>query len=199
VNAHLEQLKHELAPLSRSLHEALGGARADTLRHASLFATEDRKWLRSELFRANLGDHLAECLPPGWSLDGEERRHFRGALSITGAEGYILARVQRVTSDGTLPEPRSGARKCFYANDDVASTDLLGRCRHQLMLTYVESPGELNFTVRAIRPYADGRGSYEIVMPCTTESFEASRFKVINDDSYQQLFGDEFGGDAARL
>lgn len=53
--------------------------------------------------------------------------------------------------------------------------------------------------MRAIRPYAHADGTYEIVMPRITQSFEKSRFRVVNEGSYRQLFGDESRGDATDL
>lgn len=66
----------------------------------ALFAAEGRGWLRSEVFRAMLGDHLVDCLPSGWTLDRWERQAHRGALLIRGCDGYIQARMQRVQATG---------------------------------------------------------------------------------------------------
>jgi len=196
---HLESLRHDLVPLAPQLHEALRAARADTELHRALYAAEGKGWLRSEVFRAILGDHLVDCLPAGWTLDSSERQAHRGALLLSGSDGYIQARVQRVSSDGTLPEARSDSRRSFYDNEDLTD-DILGRCRHNLVLTYEESGVSETFTVRAIRPALALGGTYAVALPYTPESFGSSRFAVVNDDSYEQLFGDgsdEQHGDAA--
>ena len=140
-----------------------------------------------------------DCLPAGWTLDSSERQAHRGALLLSGSDGYIQARVQRVSSDGTLPEARSDSRRSFYDNEDLTD-DILGRCRHNLVLTYEESGVSETFTVRAIRPALALGGTYAVALPYTPESFGSSRFAVVNDDSYEQLFGDgsdEQHGDAA--
>jgi hypothetical protein len=199
VNAQLSRLHHELMPLAPALHEALSGAQQDTDANCELHDSPGRFWLRADLFRANLGDHLLECLPDAWILDQNERSSHRGALLVRGSDGYVEARIQRVASDGTLPEARTDLRRAFYDNEDLREVDLLGRCRHRLVVTYEEAHGQEGFTVRAIRPYALADGTYEIVMPRITESFETSRFRVVNEGSYRQLFGDESGGDAADL
>lgn len=120
-------------------------------------------------------------------------------MLLRSNDGYIEARVQRVASDGTLPEARTDLRRAFYDNEDLRDVDLLGRCRHRLVVTYEEVRDQDGFTVRAIRPYALADGTYEIVMPQMSESFEDSRFEVVNEGSYRLLFGDESGGDAAGL
>lgn len=196
---HLESLRQDLAPLAPQLHEALRAAQVDTGVHRGLYAADGKGWLRSEVFRATLGDHLVDSLPSGWALDSSERQAHRGALLIRGCDGYIQARMQRVASDGTLPEARSDSRRSFYDNGELTD-DLLGRCRHNLVVTYEESDRSELFTVRAIRPTVPPHGTYAIVLPYTPESFESSRFAVVNDDSYVQLFGDasdEQHGDAA--
>lgn len=125
-------------PLAPALHEALSGAQQDTDARSELHDPPGRYWLRADLFRVNLGDHLLECLPDVWTLDLNERSSHRGALPIKSSDGYVKARIQRVATDGTLPEARTDLRRAFYANEDVRDVDLLGRCHHRLVLTYEE-------------------------------------------------------------
>ncbi|MBF6254426.1 hypothetical protein IU414_06480 [Nocardia farcinica] len=182
-----------LTPLVPCLHQALNAAKIDANRKSrhQLHKRTGCKWLRSDLFRADLGNHLAETLPDGWALDHDEREQHRGALVLRSADGYIQARVQRVEADGTIPEARSDRRRIFYRNCDIRQVDLLGQCNHNLILTYQEQAGDLPFAVRAIRPYHVPALMFSIVMPAVADDFLKGRFDVENDTSLEELFGDD--------
>lgn len=192
VNDPLSLLQANLTPLAPLVHQALDAAKVDAHRKSrrQLHNRPGCGWLRADLFRADLGEHLADAIPSGWKLDPDERSQ-RGALVLKSADGYIQARVQRVDSDGTIPEARSDRRRKFYSNCDFRQVDLLGHCRHNLVLTYKEQLGDLPFAVRAIRPFRNPALMFSIPMPAIAEDFMRGRFEVENDNSYDQLFGDD--------
>ncbi|WP_280505808.1 hypothetical protein [Nocardia farcinica] len=175
------------------MHQALNAAKIDSNRRSrhQLHKRTGCKWLRSDLFRADLGDHLTETLPDGWTLDTDEREQRRGALVLKSVDGYIQARIQRVNADGTIPEARTDRRRGFYDNCDIREVDLLGQCNHNLMVTYREPEGDLPFVVRAIRPYHVPELMFSIVMPAVADDFLKGRFDIENDGSHQELFGDD--------
>lgn len=196
MNDHLSLLQASLTPLAPHVHQALDAAKIDVQRKSrrQLHNRPGCKWLRSDLFRADLGHHLADAIPTGWKLDLDEREQ-RGALLLKSDDGYIRARVQRVDIDGSIPEARSDRRRKFYGNCDIRDADLHGRCHHNLVLTYKEPLDDRPFSVRAIRPFRNPALMFSIPMPAIAEDFMRGQFEVENDDSYDQLFGDdtEFG------
>lgn len=175
------------------MHQALNAAKIDANRKSrhQLHKRTGCNWLRSDMFRADLGGHLAETLPDTWTLDAAEREQHRGALVLRSVDGYIAARIQRVDADGTLPGARSDRRRGFYRNCDIREIDLLGQCKHNLMLTYQEPEGDRPFIVRAIRPYRVPELMFSIVMPAVADDFLKGRFDIENDGSHQELFGDD--------
>ena len=173
------------------LHGALQASNRGVATQSAMYAGKGRHWLRSDIFRAELGGNLAEMLPGEWSLDDGERAH-RGALLLRHGGGYIQARIQRVETDGSLPEARSDMRRRFYRNTDIDDVDILNKVRHNLVFSFSEKVREGVFGVRAIRPHVSPTKTYSIQMPFVAESFASSKFEVANEDSFNELFGDDF-------
>lgn len=194
----LDLLQAKLTPLAPLVHDALNAARIDTRDNKDLYVGAGRNWLRADLFRADLGDHLRDALPKDWTLSERERDQ-RGAILLRSSDGYIHARVQRVDSDGTIPEARSDRRREFYNNCDLGVIDLNGRCKHNLVLTFKEKNDDLPFEVCVIRPHRKPALVYSIPMPGAVEDFTQAKFHIENKDSYHELFGDDFGTQAGDL
>lgn len=190
----LSRLQANLTPLAPLIHQSLIGARRATKSDSRQYSGR-RRWLRPDLFRANLGDHIADALPTGWALDEDEIKQ-RGAILLRSADGYIQARMQRVESDGSIPEARTDRRKSYYDNCRIDELDLNGLCNHRLVFTFEENADAEDvdhFEVRVIRPYRDPAGVYSMPMPDGAGAFAQAHFEIENTDSYNELFGEDFG------
>ncbi|KAA0115284.1 hypothetical protein CIW51_17215 [Mycolicibacterium sp. P9-22] len=191
-----------MAPLVEPVHDAFGRARlyVDKL---GVPNTDEKRWLRTSLFRSDVFDYLAAHAVADWSLD-HRSHHLNGTVHLAHTHGDLKLRILREAPiRGGVPcAGVSGRRQAYYRNRPYGQLGLWGAPKdadHNLLLLWNELAEDVS--LRLVHPIGVGtalRGvpiDLSADLPRHRAEFENRRFDVLDEDLDDTVsYDDEEGG-----
>jgi len=184
-----DRLIYRLSPLVEPMHDAFGHAR-HRVQQLGVAASDDKRWLRTAIYRGEVFDYLSTHPVDEWAID-DKRHSQNGAIHLTHADSDLAVRILReAPTPGGVPYAGSNSRRqAYYKNSPCAQLSLWGEPKnigHNLLALWDERNDGIS--LRVVRPVGPGSplGGVPIDLsadlPRHRTDFESMRFEVFDED-----------------